>query len=316
MFLIPVSGRAAENILNEKGSFVMDKVKRAIGYWCSDTRNKICTGKDVGVAILDTGLAPHPDFRGRVRMFKDCINHRNVPYDDSGHGTHVAGILAGSGCLSGGVLAGMAPEADLIIVKMLDQKGEGSVDQISEAVDWLKRNWRKYGIRIVNISVGAREGINREKEARIIQRVEELWDAGLVIIVSAGNFGPGKGTIAIPGTSRKVITVGALSDEKKGFCCSGEGPTGSCIVKPDVLAPGNRIISCNYSFDKSTKPYTVKSGTSMATPVVSGAMALLLSKYPEMSNVELKLKLRQSSRRIIDGRMNGWGAIRVDALLE
>lgn len=242
----------------------MDKVKETIGYWCGDTRNKRCTGKDVGVAILDTGLAPHPDFRGRVRMFKDCINHRNLSYDDSGHGTHVAGILAGSGRMSGGVLAGMAPEAELIIVKMLDQKGEGSVDQISEAVDWLKGNWRKYGIRIVNISVGAREGINREKEARIIQRVEELWDAGLVIIVSAGNFGPGKGTIAIPGTSRKVITVGALSDEKKGFCCSGEGPTGSCIVKPDVLAPGSRIISCNYRFDKSTKPYTVKSGTSMA----------------------------------------------------
>lgn len=294
----------------------MDKVKETIGYWCGDTRNKRCTGKDVGVAVLDTGLAPHPDFRGRVRMFKDCINHRNLPYDDSGHGTHVAGILAGSGRMSGGVLAGMAPEAELIIVKMLDQKGEGSVDQISEAVDWLKKNWRKYGIRIVNISVGAREGINREKEARIIQRVEELWDAGLVIIVSAGNFGPGRGTIAIPGTSRKVITVGALSDEKKGFCCSGEGPTGGCVVKPDVLAPGSRIISCNYKFDKSTKPYTVKSGTSMATPVVSGAMALLLSKYPDMSNVELKLKLRQTSRRIADGKMNGWGALRVDGLLE
>lgn len=93
----------------------MDKVKETIGYWCGDTRNKRCTGKDVGVAVLDTGLAPHPDFRGRVRMFKDCINHRNLPYDDSGHGTHVAGILAGSGRMSGGVLAGMAPEAELII---------------------------------------------------------------------------------------------------------------------------------------------------------------------------------------------------------
>lgn len=87
-------------------------------------------------------------------------------------------------------------------------------------------------------------------------------------------------------------------------------------MKPDVLAPGSRIISCNYRFDKSTKPYTVKSGTSMATPVVSGAMALLLSKYPDMSNVELKLKLRQTSRRIADGKMNGWGALRVDGLLE
>ncbi len=265
--------------------------------------------------LTQEGAALHPDFQGRIRAFKDCINGKNAVYDDSGHGTHVAGILAGDGRMSGGILTGMAPGAELIIVKMLDAKGEGSVEQISEAVDWLKRNWRKYGIRIVNISVGAKEGINLEKERQIIKGVEDLWDAGLVIVVSAGNYGPGKGTIAIPGTSRKVITVGAFSDGGKGFCCSGEGPTDACVVKPEILAPGYQIISCNHMFAQG-KPYTIKSGTSMATPVVSGAAALLLSKYPDMSNLHLKLKLRQSSRKIMDGRMNGWGALRVCALLE
>lgn len=293
----------------------MDKVKKAVDYWCADTRKQFCTGEGIGVAVLDTGAAPHPDFQGRIRAFKDCINGKNVVYDDSGHGTHVAGILAGDGNISGGILTGMAPRAELVIVKMLDDKGEGSVEQISEAVEWLKKNWRKYGIRIVNISVGAKEGINPEKERQIITGVEELWNAGLVIVVSAGNYGPGKGTIAIPGTSRKVITVGAFSDGGKGFCCSGEGPTDACVVKPEILAPGYQIISCSHMFAQG-KPYTIKSGTSMATPVVSGAAALLLSKYPDMTNVHLKLKLRQSSRKIMDGQMNGWGALRVSALLE
>lgn len=293
----------------------MDKVKKSIDYWCDDTRNRLCTGAGIGVAVLDTGAAPHPDFQGRIRAFKDCINGKNVMYDDSGHGTHVAGILAGDGHISGGILTGMAPRAELIIVKMLDAKGEGSVEQISEAVEWLKRNWRRYGIRIVNISVGAKEGINIEKERQIIKGVEQLWDAGLVIVVSAGNYGPGKGTIAIPGTSRKVITVGAFADNGKGFCCSGEGPTEACVVKPEILAPGHQIISCNYQFDQG-KPYTIKSGTSMATPVVSGAIALLLSKYPDMNNVQIKLKIRESSKRISDGKMNGWGGLCVKKLLE
>lgn len=293
----------------------MDKVKKTIDYWCYDTKNRLCTGKGIGIAVLDTGLSPHPDFQGRIRAFKDCINDKNVMYDDSGHGTHVAGILAGDGRVSGGILTGMAPEAELIVVKMLDKKGEGSVEQILQAVDWLKRNWRRYGIRIVNISVGAKEGINIEKERQIIKGVEQLWDAGLVIVVSAGNYGPGRGTVAIPGTSRKVITVGAFSDGGKGFCCSGEGPTEACVVKPEILAPGHHIISCSYQFEQG-KPYTIKSGTSMATPVVSGAVALLLSKYPDMNNVQIKLKIRESSTRISDGKMNGWGGLCVKKLLE
>lgn len=293
----------------------MDKVKQTIHYWCDDTRNGLYRGEGVGVAVLDTGLSPHPDFTGRVIAFKDCIHGRESLYDDSGHGTHVAGILCGSGKMSGGVFAGMAPKTDLVVVKMLDKRGEGNMDQMSKAVDWVKENWRKYGIRIVNISVGAKAGVHREKEAQMIRKVEELWDEGLLIVVSAGNYGPEQGTITIPGTSRKVITVGAITEEKRGFRCSGEGPTDSCVVKPDVLAPGCRIISCNGMWKKTGKFYTIKSGTSMAAPVVSGAMALLLSKYQDVSNVEAKLRLRSSSKSMEDNSAQGWGSLQVEELL-
>ena len=150
----------------------MDKVKQTIHYWCDDIRNGRCTGDKIGIAVLDTGLSPHPDLSGRVKAFRDCVYGKETLYDESGHGTHVAGILCGSGRMSGGAFAGMAPKAELVVVKMLDQKGEGSMEQMSAAVDWVKSNWRKYGIRIVNISVGARAGIQKGKEEEIVKKVE------------------------------------------------------------------------------------------------------------------------------------------------
>jgi len=299
---------------SRKGIGDMDKVKKEVHYMCSDTINRKYAGNQVGVAVLDTGIVLHTDFRGRIKAFKDCINGRNMPYDDSGHGTHVAGILAGDGWMSKGVLAGMAPQANLYIVKVLNEKGEGDIRQILEGVRWVKSNSKKLGIRIVNLSVGAKSGIDREKEEWLLEAVEQLWDMGLVVVVSAGNQGPGEGTVAIPGTSRKVITVGA-SQEGKEAACSGRGPTGECVVKPDVMAPGYQIISCNNAPGSAGKFYTIKSGTSMATPVVSGAIAVLLSKYPDMSNVEVKMRLRQTCRKQPDGQTAGWGMLQVDRLL-
>lgn len=293
----------------------MDRVKKAIGYWCGDIRNYGYRGENVGVAVLDTGIAPHPDFKGRILAFKDCVNGKKTLYDDSGHGTHVAGILAGDGKASKGILTGMAPGARLCIVKVLNERGEGDVGHILDGIQWIREYERKLGLRVVNISVGAKAGIDGEKEERLLKAVEALWDMGLTVVVSAGNYGPKKGTIAVPGTSRKVITVGAVKDGADPGC-SGNGPTGECIVKPDLVAPGYQIISCNNVSYQARKPYTVKSGSSMATPVVSGAVALLLSKYPDMSNVEVKLKLRQSCERIPGKSAEmGWGMLRMDRLM-
>lgn len=293
----------------------MDRVKKIVHYWCDDTRNKAYTGRKITAAILDTGLSPHPDVQGRVIAFTDCVHGRQGLYDDSGHGTHVAGILAGDGKLSKGILSGMAPEADLVILKVLDKKGNGSLSQIEAGICWILKNWKKYRIRVVNISMGARCGVNPEKETEMIRMVEELWDMGIVVVVSAGNYGPEAGTVSVPGTSRKVITVGAMESGEKTKECSGQGPTKECVVKPDLVAPGYHIISCSHQYQEYRRAYTVKSGSSMATPVVAGTAALVFSKYPDMSNVELKLKLRETSRPVKALTETGWGCLQADALL-
>lgn len=176
-------------------------------------------------------------------------------------------------------------------------------------------------IRIVNISVGTQPGLEKSEEKRLLEGVDALWDAGLVVVVSAGNYGPGEGTVAVPGSSRKVITVGVVDmvrnsarQSRSKWNYSGQGPTECCVVKPDVVAPGTSIVSCNGNYKKYLqRPYVAKSGTSMATPMVSGAIACLLSKYPDMTNVEVKLKLRESC--ISAEGTHGWGMLHVGRLL-
>ncbi len=300
----------------------MKWVKNAVGYWCDDIRNKKYLGQNIGIAILDTGITPHADLAENIIGFGDFVNGRKIIYDDSGHGTHVAGILAGTGKLSNGVYAGMAPKASILSAKVLDDSGNGMVEYVIEGIHWVLAQQQKKNIRIVNISVGTQPGLDRAEEERLLEGVEELWDAGLVVVVSAGNYGPEPGTVAVPGSSRKVITVGAVDlAGKRGrtsrgkWDYSGRGPTEECIMKPDVVAPGTFITSCNADYGyRFRKPYTVKSGTSMATPVVSGAIACLLSKYPDMTNVEVKLKLRESC--VPSEETQGWGMLHVERLLQ
>ncbi|WP_070088999.1 S8 family peptidase [Merdimonas faecis] len=276
----------------------MDRVKKIINYWCKDTEGKTCLGRGITAAVLDTGISPHPDLKGRIRGFQDLVHHRRDLYDDSGHGTHVAGILLGDGRMSGGILSGVAPEAAVVALKVLDEKGDGSVENILAGLRWVRENRRRYGIRIVNLSVGAKADLDAGKEQEFLRGVEQLWDEGLVVIVSAGNQGPARGTVAVPGTSRKVITVGALKTNERIQDISGRGPTKDCVVKPDLLAPGYQILSCRNQFGRRTGYYTVKSGTSMAAPVATGAAALYLSKYPGATNAEVKLRMMETCRRI------------------
>lgn len=284
-----------------------------------NSRNRF-TGKGIGVAVVDTGCFPHEDLKNRIAAFRDSVGRRTAPYDDNGHGTHVCGIIGGSGAASCGLHQGVAPGCHLIPVKVLDRRGNGYVSDVLSGLAWIRENRERYNIRIVNISVGSFSRRNMGENSALVQGVNAAWDAGLVVVVAAGNMGPKSGTITTPGISRKVITVGCSDDHKK-VCVmgstmidySGRGPTGSCICKPDIVAPGASIISCS----NKNGQYSRKSGTSMSTPFVSGALALLLEQQPELSNRDVKLLLRERAVDLgLPQNQQGWGMLDIEKLLK
>ena len=158
-----------------------------------------------------------------------------------------------------------------------------------------------------------------QRSTALVRGVDAAWDDGLVVVVAAGNNGPGRMTVTTPGISRKVITVGCSDDDKEVNVMgtrmvdySGRGPTGACICKPEILAPGAAIISCCNEDCR----YSVKSGTSMSTPIVAGAIALLLEKYPDMTNRDVKLRLRERAVDLgLPKNRQGWGMLDVERLL-
>lgn len=269
------------------------------------------TGKDIGVCFLDTGIADHPDFKGRIQVFTDFIAGKKNPYDDNGHGTHVAGILCGDGSVSGGKYKGVAPDCRIIAVKVLDRFGNGNKEDVLRAFQWILQNYRKFRIRIVNISVGTVYKTRCDHHI-LIQGVEELWDQGLVVVAAAGNQGPKPGSITAPGSSRKVITVGSSDMLVGNTAVSGRGPTFECVCKPDLVAPGNHITSC-----MPGGGYGIKSGTSMSTPLVSGAIARMLEKDPLLTNVEIKMMLRDSADDMgLPRNQQGWGKFNFKRFME
>lgn len=276
-------------------------------------------GQGIGIAIVDTGLTPHPDYRSRIIGWYDALYGRQEPYDDNGHGSHVAGIAAGNGMVSQGVYQGIAPQAKLIGVKVLDYKGNGTINDIMNGLQWILRHQERMRIRIVNISIGTNDQKAYQEDSALVRKVNQLWDAGIVVIAAAGNKGPGPHTISAPGNSRKIITVGSYdpNSQKQAASHSGVGPTYSCIKKPDVVAPGLHIVSCCPPQNGRGYFYSTKSGTSMSTPIVSGAVALLLGKYPYMTPREVKIRLKNSSTDLhLPHDRQGWGFLNIEKLVE
>lgn len=262
------------------------------------------TGKGIGVCILDTGIYEHIDFTGRIWTFYDFLDFKRRPYDDNGHGTHVAGLVAGDGTASMGKYRGAAPGCGIISLKVLDRYGTGSQDDVLRALRWIRENRQQYRIRVVNISVGTTCNSKRN-HARLLESVEQLWDEGVVVVTAAGNQGPRPGSITAPGSSKKVITVGSSDLLEGRSAISGRGPTAECVCKPDIVAPGNKIMSC-----VPGKPYSygVKSGTSMSTPLVTGAIACALEKNPALTNTDIKTMLMNSAEDMgLPQNLQGWG---------
>ena len=271
-------------------------------------------GNGIVIAVVDSGVAAHSDISpDRMLAAVDMVNGREGFYDDNGHGTHVSGILGANGA----TFVGMAPGCRYVSVKVLDSKGDGKLSNVIAGLKWLCDNHKKYNIRIINISVGTPVGKSFDETSELVKLVERLWEEGCIVVAAAGNNGPETGSVGAPGISRKIITVGACDDNYRGIeyrNYSGRGPTKACIRKPDIVAPGSRIYSCSNM--PGRRRYAVKSGTSMATPVVSGAIALLLSKYPDMTGKEVKMRLKETAVDLgLPHHVQGWGMINVRSLL-
>lgn len=243
------------------------------------------------IAVIDTGVAPHYDLvkpYNRIIAFKDFLNNRPLPYDDDGHGTHVAGIAAGNAYASGRSYfpCGTAPMANIAALKALDENGSGTTSDILAAMQWVADNKEKYNIRVVNLSLGIKADSENIIDPLVIGTAA-LIARGISVVTAAGNSGPEPFTVTSPGTSPLVITVGSCDKEKiPDF--SSRGPTYAGIHKPDMVAPGVDIISLDA---KTCKKYIQQSGTSMSCPYVSGAAACLYSEHPSLTPRQVKTLL-------------------------
>ena len=292
-------------------------------------------GTGIGVAIIDSGIADHPDLHNsigatRVVYSQSFVAGDTTTPDTFGHGTHVAGLIGGAGVSSGlgngyqAVYAGTAPNVNLVNLRVLDQYGFGTDSQVIAAIQQAIALQSIYNIRVINMSLG-RPVFESYTLDPVDQAVEAAWKAGIVVVVAAGNNGRyaatnGYATIGAPGNDPAVITVGAtltlgtatrVDDTIASY--SSKGPTAiDHIVKPDLVAPGNRLVSLRAAGSTldATRPqnqvapsspsygkaaYFVLSGTSMSTPVVSGAAALMLQKNPALTPDQVKARLMKSA---------------------
>jgi serine protease AprX len=205
-------------------------------------------GKGVTIAILDSGVAPHPDFGERYLGQIDFINGRSLPYDDNGHGTHVAGCAAGSGAIDPRY-AGPAQAANILSMKVLSGSGSGATSGIVKAIQTAVEMKEDLNIRVINMSLGGPASKNGEKDP-INMAIKAAKEAGITVVVAAGNEGPDPKTVGSPGNSLHAITVGALDDKNTAdrsddvpASFSSRGPTPDGVTKPDVMAPGVSIMA-------------------------------------------------------------------------
>ncbi len=318
------------------------------------------TGAGIGVAVVDSGITSwHDDLTSRssrlypygnqrVSAFVDFVNGRTLPYDDNGHGTHVAGTIAGNGYDSRGQKAGMAPDASLVSLKVLDANGGGTISNIIAALDWVVANHQRYNIRVVNMSLGAAVTESYWTDPLTLA-AKRVVDAGVTVVAAAGNIGKNPagqtqyGGITAPGNAPWVLTVGASStngtpqrgdDTMASF--SSRGPTYlDWSAKPDLVAPGTGTVSLadptstfyatkpQYllpgTVSTATLPYLTLSGTSMAAPVVSGTIALMLQANPSLTPNAVRAILEYTSQQspgynaLAEGAgfLNALGAVRL-----
>lgn len=272
--------------------------------------------EDIAICVIDSGIySEHKDLDdGQVIGWRDFVNDIGTPYDDNGHGTHVAGIAAGQGDANS-IVRGVAHGAALVGVKVLTSTGWGFASDVISGIDWCAQNKAALGIEIITISIGFSGSSDGTDSASLA--VDAAWRAGLVVVVSAGNAGPNAYTISHMAAAQNVITVGSMADlgsSRQGFSISSfssRGPTADGRVKPDLMGPGEDITSVSAAGPNS---YVSMSGTSMAAPFVAGTVALLLDIDPTLTPDEVKTALYRSAQDWRgDGRDKDTGAGRLQA---
>ncbi len=313
-------------------------------------------GRGTAVAVIDSGVQPHADLpASRIRAFVDFVNGRTTPYDDYGHGTHVAGVIAGSGAASATLpqpFIGAAPSVDIVALKVLDGAGAGRTSDVVAALEWVLANYQAYNIRVVNLSLG-HPVFEPAATDPLVQAAESLTRRGVVVVASAGNLGVdpktgrvGYGGVTSPANGPSVIAVGAVDD--KGTDARGDdtvtdyssrGPTRFDLrAKPDLVAPGHKAVSLAapdsflftnypqlqvYGGAESVAAYFRLSGTSMAAPVVAGAAALVLDANPRLPAATVKMVLEFTAQQLPGadrltqgaGYVNALGAVRLAMLV-
>ena len=303
------------------------------------------TGEGISVAIIDTGIDPTHislnDFDDdpstndpKVVAFYNALDDsgddgsgETTAFDDQGHGSHCAGITAGTGALEEGFTAsdekpyrGVAPGAWLVGVKVLDEGGSGSFAEVMRGMEWTIDNKIKYNIRAASMSLGGAwvAELTQEQEERITHLANEMVAAGISLMIAAGNSA-GYGTIGTPGAAKDVITVGATEDSKDLAVYSSKGPTHEGQIKPNVAAIGSAVMSVEAN---SGNGYASYSGTSMATPMVAGMAVLLLQANPDLQPLMIRTILESTSEfmwlshPVRPNNDYGWGFVLMDTALE
>ena len=243
----------------------------------------------------------------------------------------MCGIIAGDGRASGGKYRGVAPECMLVCAKVLDEKGGGKLSHLLRGIEWIISLRKVLPIRLINLSIEVDDEVNLDKNqlALLHKYMKELWKENVIIVAAAGNSGPKPMSISPIADAESCICVGCFDEDYvelgKRTCAdySGRGPGkqipetislwNNPIKKPDLVAPGTDIMSCHYK----TKYYMAKSGTSMATPQVTGAIALCLQKYPKMMNTHIRRSLQMTAKDLgYNWGIQGAGMLQVDKLIE
>ena len=242
--------------------------------------SKELTGEGVTLCVMDTGINPHCDLsvpKNRIVHFEDMVGGEDMPYDDKGHGTFVAGVACGDGLTSAREVVGVAPKANVLGIKVIGDKGESGTFKILDGMQWLFDNFRQYGVKVVCMSFGA-EPLSYADPLKI--GGEMLSRSGLIVVAAAGNSG--ENSLKSPAISNEIIAVGAVDKEDRIAEFSSRGVYQGA-KRPDVYADGIKVKGI-----KAGGSYTYMSGTSVAAPYVAGACCLLCEKYKNITPYQAK----------------------------